>query len=423
MPDKPLTYIDGLQAFKDTKGDLDITVGGDAAGDEGIFHEEIKIRVNKEWPNMFKVSSRLVTDGLFDKETSAKSILDVNGKVISSTDLITNEYFDIVDKDGIVEGKEHQITLNEVPKNGELPFSFLLKGCELYEQPPLTSEFKAGWSDKFKCEIDVTETDVIDTKTGRILVHRPIEYVNSHAIYNNQGLANNIIYPDNRNANYFTGKFLHRKRDFATLPDGKIVWLNPVFDKKTGIMTVKLPDELLRDESLYKAGLKIDPTFGYTTAGASYTSLAANTAHGFVASGLLYTANTGDVLTLISLYCWNGSTGQGVGLYSMSSGLPATRIYYGVTNATFGADWKTPGALTTALTNGVTYTVALNPISSYYADIYYDDATGNISSICTSGLAEPWSHSSYNTTNKWSLFGTIAAGAAATFKSYARWID
>ena len=417
MPDKELTYDNTLTAFKQSKDDYDIEIGDVKSAKH---EEQVKIKVNKEWSNMFNISSRLVTEGLFDKQASEKEISELNGIITSNSDLIKNEYFDIKDKDGNIEGKEHEITLFEPPKKGELDFSFQFRGCDMILQPPLTKEFESGFNKEFNREIEVTETQVIDTKSKLVLVERPIEIVNSFAIYNNQGLSNNRIYPDKRNANYFTGKFAHRKRDFLTLPDGKIIWLNPVFDAKTGIMKIALPMDSLKDESLWKAGVKVDPTFGYTTEGGSSalsSALHINGVHNLSEAGTItqmsaYGATNGDTNNLsLSIWTISGST--------------ATLIYEddGSVSVGSGGKWNSV-TFNDALSSGDYYLGMWCSDTGYY---YAYDANAGYKRYFTSGSTfrtYPSTFSIGSATNRIvSNYATYTAGGGgATFKPYARWL-
>jgi hypothetical protein len=80
------------------------------------------------------------------------------------------------------DGFKFNIILPKKPKTNVFPLDFGSDNLKFYYQPPLTDEFKDGWSDEFKTDISVSETGVKDLK-GKLLAYRPEFAVGSYAAY------------------------------------------------------------------------------------------------------------------------------------------------------------------------------------------------------------------------------------------------
>ena len=176
-----------------------------------------------------------------------------------------------------LENFELEIVLNEAPASNQ--FDFLLTGWEnfnFFYQPPLTQE-----------EIDI----------GR---ERPENVVGSYAVYH-KTKRNHVI----GMTNYETGKAFHIYRPKAVDADGNETWAELSF--KDGVLSVIVPQAFL-DTAVYP--VKIDPTFGYTTAGASFQTIRDTpcmgrdiiTEDGIGTSMTLRISSTGDHLVKCNIY-------------------------------------------------------------------------------------------------------------------------
>jgi len=119
-------------------------------------------------------------------------------------------------------GLDIVITMGKVALSNVINFIYSNDHVAGYLQPPLTQEFTTGWSERFQCNIAVTETDVIDSATGRRLVHRPDYVVNSIAFFaTDQGGIQRA-----GGIEWETGKVGHLYRMKASSFDGKVdpVW-------------------------------------------------------------------------------------------------------------------------------------------------------------------------------------------------------
>lgn len=133
------------------------------------------------------------------------------------------------------DGYEFEIVLGEKPASNVVPLSVTTKNLQFSYQPELTPE---------------------EAKTS----YRPPYVVGSYAAYH-------ISKRDNE---YQTGKAFHIYRPWVTDANGQKVWCD--FDQYwdgSGDLNITIPQDFL-DNAVYP--IKIDPTFGYTTMGASTVS-------------------------------------------------------------------------------------------------------------------------------------------------------
>lgn len=97
---------------------------------------------------------------------------------------------------------------------------------------------------------------------------RPDNVIGSYAVYH-KDKKNNCT--NCGTALYGTGKLFHIYRPEAIDAGGNRVWA--VLDYKNGVLSVTVPQEFL-DNAIYP--VRVDPTFGYTTAGATLLSAIAD---------------------------------------------------------------------------------------------------------------------------------------------------
>ena len=122
-------------------------------------------------------------------------------------------------------------------------FDYIVNGCEEYDfayQPPLTDE-------------EIKEGDV-----------RPDDIVGSYAVYHK-------TLKDNE---YQTGKAFHIKRPKISDSKENWIWGELGFEPKTCTLTVYVSHEFL-DNAVYP--VRVDPTLGYTSFGASNGTVTLNT--------------------------------------------------------------------------------------------------------------------------------------------------
>lgn len=174
-------------------------------------------------------------------------------------------------------------------------FCYTINGWEDYSfewQPPLTMEKESGET--------CTDTQCVNKK-GQITKSRPIEIVGSYAIYSKTKYG----YIKGK-TNYETGKLGHIPYPYiweVGKENNKIRAENLSFNN--GQLCVTAPQAFL-DNADYTNGVRIDPTFGYTSAGASSVLVSANQWYG--AKGVPASNGTVDSMTTYTSRPSEGTT-------------------------------------------------------------------------------------------------------------------
>jgi hypothetical protein len=228
--------------------------------DATTFQPQVKICrwLNSDGTNEVNFSMRL-------KHTEKNPTVEFDGEKTKWIGAKVEAHF--YDKPEVSEdgGHEFEVILKEKPKTNILEFSIETKGLEFFYQSALTeSEIAEG-------------------------ANRPENVIDSYAVYYKDCPAN---YVDGKL--YRTGKAFHIYRIKATDANGVSVWGKQNIDVDKKLHTIELPQDFL-DKAVYP--VVIDPTFGYTTQGASYVSTTADVLYGQVYSGAAGTGNS------MSLYC------------------------------------------------------------------------------------------------------------------------
>lgn len=264
-------------------------------------------------------------------------------------------------------GYELEAILKEKPVTNRVDFTIQTKGLSFYFQPELTeAEIKAGH-------------------------RRPEHVVNSYAVYmtdKKKNIQGGKVYRSGKVGHIYRPKIIDSK--------GEWVWGHLILDEISNILSVEIPQEFL-DTANYP--VKVDPTFGYDTAGGS--SAVAGSAAGAIGS-LFNTliAIPGDVVTGISFYAREAAGSETVttGIYTVSGGeLDVRTGATGTVNVNSGTPqwWSTSHSI--ALTDGVEYGVAYGSwgggVGSENTRIYYDTGapSGTGSLATTTSLPATWS--------------------------------
>lgn len=255
------------------------------------FKPQFKI---KRWDNEVNFSMRAV-------EEAGATMVEEDGKVKhKGKDIEVHQYEKPeASEDG---GFEFEWVLNKKPKSNILRTTIQHKGLDFKYQPALT------------------EKQIAD---GLV---RPENVIGSYAVYHKTNKHNAV-----GGKKYRTGKAFHIYRPEAIDANGLRSWCTLTITE--GELTVTVPQNFL-DTAAYP--VVVDPTFGYTSAGAS-TSIITN-----IIAGSIFTGAAGTV-TSIDAYTQNGPDGGAdflTGIYDTSYNLIAD----GGSNAIspgVGVTWRT----------------------------------------------------------------------------------
>jgi len=234
-------------------------------------------------------------------------------------------------------GFEFEWVLKEMPESNVLTTTIQSKGLNFFYQPALTQE-----------EIDSGSS-------------RPENVIGSYAVYHSEKRDNKV-----GGMEYKTGKVFHIYRPEAVDANGVRAWCE--LNIENGTLTVTVPQEFL-NTAMYP--VIVDPTFGYTSAGASTNG---NTVNDFLFWTRFTSPGDGTIskLTIYTEYENNTIAGRAMVYLSSDNSLLASAASQTISNAT--ASWI-DFDLTLAITNGTDYLLSGfsdAPGSSRYALFYYD---------------------------------------------------
>ena len=199
-------------------------------------------------------------------------------------------------------GFEFEITLDEKPTTNIYPLSIKTKGLTFYKQNGPTYEERC--KEFASCDPDV---------------------IGSYAVYHAEGKENN---------EYQTGKAFHIYRPIANDSNGWHIFCDMEIDIDNEILNITIPQNFL-DTAVYP--ITIDPTFGYTSAGASTSANIDNI------YGSLFTPPPVATWDSISAYIdWttHSSTSINLGVYKDSDDTLVTSVEADDATNTFD-DWVT----------------------------------------------------------------------------------
>lgn len=281
-------------------------------------------------------------------------------------------------------GFKVDVLLTEKPDTNR--FCYTIEGAENYDffyQPPLTEQEKAE---------------------GAV---RPPEIEGSYAVYH-KTLKNHVLGQEN----YATGKVMHIPRPQVWEignEEATKQWADLSYEN--GQLCVTAPQDFL-DKADYTNGVRIDPTFGYTTVGG--TTGGAGGARANVKSTSLYTASSGDTITMISVhgsYSTNGTVGFAP--YTVSGGILVTKLGSTIDiPITASLQWHNSATISVAMSAGATYGLAFGvqsagaPNPTLFVGSF-DTISGNIFDRqgTTWTLGSSWSHVDFSTV-QYSIYAT-----------------
>lgn len=322
-----------------------------------------------------------------------------------------------------MEWKDGDVTAFIEPKDGtqnEFDIDFML------DAPPDTSVFtyKIEGADEFDFlyQPELTPEEIAEGAS------RPENVVGSYAVYH-KTKANHR----SGSTNYATGKVLHIYRPKVIDTNNNETWAE--LNYNDGILSVTVPNDFLNN-AIYP--LRVDPTFGYSTAGAtplSRTSSNTSRANIFVASQ--YTASSGDTVTQfsVSARCTVSGTGtMEMSYYNTTGGVGASPITRQTTAQTITINqttqqWFNSATISSSMTASTIYETAIGNWAqgTCTALQIFTDAgvTNDDQSHAAGALPASWSSGGGSNT-KWSIYTTYTAsggGSTTTTVPGIIWFD
>ena len=354
------------------KDKIEVEVGDSKQPD---FKPQVKIQ---RWDNEANVSIRLKETPEELLETPV--ITEKDGKIEYKKSKREAHFYDIAPNAEHPEGAfETEIILLEKPDTNVVEFTVVDKDVDYFYQPELTPE-------------EITQGS-----------QRPENIEGSYAVYAKTPKTNWT-----GGKEYKVGKIGHIFRPKIIDSAGTEVWGD--LHIENGILSVTIPQDFL-DTGIYP--IIVDPTFGYTTQGASDNGPSSG-----VIVGSKFTAPANGTATDITAYIsrsWfaSGSRNLAIVLDSdlsfMQKGTQAND------GNTLALDWYTHTLIATqpTITNGVAYWLAFgNSVSGYHIKYDAGDANQGLLDTYTFDTWVTLTPASYNT-NKYSIYATYTAGGGA----------
>lgn len=352
------------------KDRVEVVVGDDK--DPSKFQPQVKIQ---RWDNEVNSSIRLVLPEADEVVTQTPD----EKIVIERDDLDVRMY----ERDDLEEGGfEFEIVLKEVPKSNVFEFTVNTKELDWFYQPALTQE-----------EIDEGAS-------------RPDNVVGSYAVYHKTRGGMN----DAAGMEYKVGKAFHVYRPHVVDANGSETWGTLELDEVSGILKISV-DQTWLNNAIYP--VIVDPTFGYTTAGA--TALGPNLD---TKCGTLYQlVGGGNVSKITSYSAVNGNNiNQRCGIYSQTAGAPDALLgsttetsntqNYGAAEAPAWFDFTFSSAV--SLTSGNYYLVEQCSVAHR---MYYDTTGASRvlnSDTYSDGLSDPFGSPTAGT-ERLSIYATFTS--------------
>jgi hypothetical protein len=329
-------------------------------------------------------------------EPASKTVQHSEAEVRLNTPLLDFIFYE-VDKDDTA--LEEEIILKTKPVSNKIIFINQSKNLIAYHQPPLSQEFNAE-----DC-VELSETHALLKSGGEY--ERPIHVVNSIAFYH--GARGNLHAGAEASGKYKAGKAFHLYRPECIDAEGKHAWADFALDAN-GNIVMTLPEGFL-DSAKYP--VVVDPTFGYTSVGASENGLSGT-------MGCSFQAPDAGTLTSVSLYTKNVLTGEDKlaagGVYSDSDGSVGTRLGYEYTDDPIPNDnvyhgWFPCSPLSIQIAAGTNYWFTESVTSDGWFGVKYD--SGDTNQAATSSDNEPppitLSNPAYSN-RRYSIYATYTAG-------------
>lgn len=268
------------------------------------------------------------------------------------------------------------------------------------------ANLKLTWEIKCSKGLEFYYQDELSEEEKKEECFRPDDIIGSYAVYCNK-----------KHNKYKTGKLFHIPRPFVIDSNGSTEWCILNIDKNE--LSITLP-EIFMQNAVYP--IVLDPTFGYTAAGASEDLK--NSAD--LPIGLLYgthTAGSGESITQYSFYgrAYSSNATVEIAAYSVSGGDFVSRLAAAVSISVTGTEyqWWNSSTISQSLESGTTYGLGWYTSSSAYVYTKFDAEYDSPSSYHSTAESLPATWSESSTVNrKYSMYATYSAGGGTAGNPY-----
>jgi hypothetical protein len=319
----------------DPKDRIGLEIGD--SKDASTFHPQVKLM---RWDNEVNLSVRFLADSIPGVQSYSLS----DGVVEYRKGQYKARFYERTDiEDG---GYEFEIEIPKKPPTNTVAFSIETKGLDFFYQPELTAQ-------------EVAEG-----------AQRPENVVGSYAVYYKDCPAN---YIDGKL--YHAGKAFHLYRPHVKDSAGNETWASLSVDEVGKALTITV-DQGWLNSAVYP--VIIDPTFGYTTAGVSYSNNWGSV------EGTVYNLSENGSVSSLTAWLNNGYKGGATTTYTRGaiysvSGSTATKIATTeeITNIA-NATWATLNLASSESLTADNYLLVTNQKGDNAVRFHYDSGTATI---------------------------------------------
>lgn len=194
------------------------------------------------------------------------------------------------------------------------------------------------------------------TPEEAIRITRPEDVIGSYAVYWKES-GRYLTPAGNESINYETGKFAHLYRPKVIAADGQEQWCEQIIDPVAKTLTIIMPEEFMLNAAY---PVILDPTFGFSSIGASSTTSGPN----WVDGGGTHSPASSGTIDSMSIYIKGTTSGKNItmGIYEDSAGSWGSRLCKSAqVTTTSSAEWLT-GAVSgsPSITSGSNYWLQFN---------------------------------------------------------------
>lgn len=353
---------------------IEIEIGDSKQPD---FKPQAKI---SRWSNEVNFSLRA--------EEHPEAVVRTEGKLIK---YITPDY----------EVHQYELDPGEIGEDGGLEFEWVLPQKPAFNVLTATIQAK---------ELDFFYQPALTQKEIDEGASRPENVVGSYAVYHKtKGGMNRAD-----GMEYKTGKAFHIYRPKVTDKKGEEAWAELNIDEQAGVLSVTVPQEFL-DKAVYP--VIVDPTFGYTSSGASNRELYNSSDGTFYGRATRFTLpESGDITDLSGYFAVSSGKigGAKLILYTNGSGVPSTKIVSTSEDTyTSATSELCTGTVTTSQTTGDLWLAATGRVTNesgggQSASVKYDSGGDDSSYDNSYNYTTPdatWTESTGGT-DKYSIYAT-----------------
>ncbi len=339
--------------------------------------QSLELDIDKTW----KKTKTWDKTSVYDNNDRGNDKIKIHCDVVENEYYSTSSVFEWILR--IKEKTQHEAVYFTIVKDA---------GIEYHYQPAYTDIYEDGWSDEFQKNITVTATTVKD-EDDNIILYRPEEICGSYAVY-----------VDNQ-------KLMHIPSPYFIDQNGQKVKAN--MHIQASWLVIDVPEQFADWQYSAENPLPLDPSFGYSTTGASYESGYENNAIGskFTCPD---NANIDQINAIVQ-----ARTASDQNIKCIITNSSKTILTNGISNASANLPYRSIQDTPCTYTNKP----AVSASTEYYlfviiesatTRVYYDSGSTNQGHYhTTNSYTSPTNPNGTDNNNKYSIYATYTTTSSA----------